>query len=160
MKIAIRTLRLAERHLHVDSQLLHLHRTKTLAQGNSTEHNLYPKGRSSLCCGEMLRCDVPLRGQNMKLPSLSFALSLLGFQQASTSSNDTASLQQRASLARERYRQEAIQLNGLAGRIHSDADALALVNKIAGVFADTLPPAWVTANIRHRLAPRPGPRTH
>lgn len=88
----------------------------------------------------------------MKLPSLLLTLSLLGLQQASTTSSDQTSVEQRASLAREHYRQEAIQLNELAVRIHSDADALAFVDKIAEVFADTLPPAWVTGGIRQRIA--------
>lgn len=88
----------------------------------------------------------------MKLPSLLLTLTLLGFQQAGTSSNDQASREQRASLARERYRQDAIQINDLAGHIHSDSDALALVDKIAEMFADQLPPNWVTAGIRQRVA--------
>lgn len=88
----------------------------------------------------------------MKLPAVLLTLALLGLQQASTSSTDQTSVEQRASLARERYRQDAIQLNDLSGSIHSDADALALVDKIAEVFADTLHAAWVTAGIRQRLA--------
>ena len=88
----------------------------------------------------------------MKLPAVLLTLTLLGLQQASTSSTDQTSVEQRASLARERYRQDAIQLNDLAGSIHSDAEALAFVDKIAEVFADTLPPTWVTAGIRQRIA--------
>jgi hypothetical protein len=88
----------------------------------------------------------------MKLPSVLLTLTLLGLQQADTAPNERASVEQRASLARERDRQAAIEINDLAGRIHSENDATALVDKIADLFADTLPQAWVTADIRHRLA--------
>jgi hypothetical protein len=88
----------------------------------------------------------------MKLPSVLFTLTLLAFQQASTSSTDQASQEQRASLSRERDRQAAIEINVLAGRIHSENDATALVDNIADCFADTLPPTWVTGDIRRRLA--------
>lgn len=52
----------------------------------------------------------------------------------------------------ERHRQLTVEMNDLAGRIHSDADANALVDKIAEIFTDALPPAWVTHGIRQRLA--------
>jgi hypothetical protein len=88
----------------------------------------------------------------MKLPSVILTLTLLGLQQATTSSSDQPSLEQRASLARERHRQAAIEINDLAGRIHSENDATAFVDKSADLFADTLPPAWLTGDIRRRLA--------
>ena len=68
------------------------------------------------------------------------ALAFLGLQQGTVTSNDQTSAEQRASLERERHRQTADQINELAGRIHSEADAVAFVDKIAEVFADTLPP--------------------
>ena len=52
----------------------------------------------------------------------------------------------------ERHRQLTLEINDLAGRIRSEADASALVDKIAEVFADTLPPSWMTRGIRQRLA--------
>lgn len=52
----------------------------------------------------------------------------------------------------ERDRQAAVEINDLAGRIHSEADAKALVDKIADVFADSLPPSWLTSGIRQRVA--------
>ena len=52
----------------------------------------------------------------------------------------------------ERDRQTAIEINDLAARIRSEADAGALVDKIAEVFADALPPSWMTRGIRERLA--------
>jgi hypothetical protein len=70
------------------------------------------------------------------------ALAFLGLQQGTVTSNDETSAQQRASLERERHRQAANQINDLAERIHSEADAVAFVDKIAEFFADTLPPIW------------------
>lgn len=52
----------------------------------------------------------------------------------------------------EHARQTATEINDLAGRNHSEADASALVDKIAALFADALPPAWATQGIRQRLA--------
>src|SRR5260370_11079197 len=80
------------------------------------------------------------------------ALTFLGLQQRTVTSNEQTSAEQRASLERERYRQAANQINGLAGRIHSEADAIAFVDKIAEFFADTLPPIWVTRSVRQQVA--------
>jgi hypothetical protein len=52
----------------------------------------------------------------------------------------------------ERSRQIAIEINDLAGRIRSEADAKALVDKIADVFAASLPPSWMTSDFRQRIA--------
>lgn len=52
----------------------------------------------------------------------------------------------------ERDRQTSVEINDLAGRIHSEADAKALVDKIAEMFADSLPPSWMTRGVRQRLA--------
>jgi hypothetical protein len=51
----------------------------------------------------------------------------------------------------ESHRQAAIQINDLAGRIHSEADASAYVSAIAVLFAKELPPAW-TPHDMHRIA--------
>ena len=72
--------------------------------------------------------------------------------QQSTPTPDEQATMQRAQLEHERHRQAAIQLNELAGRIHSEADALAFVEGIADIFADYLPPAWAGPSIRQRVA--------
>jgi len=77
---------------------------------------------------------------------------LHGFQQGSVTSSGQTSAEQRAILERERHRQAAIEINDLAGRIRSEAEALAFVDKLADFFTDTLPPAWVTRGIRQRVA--------
>lgn len=49
-------------------------------------------------------------------------------------------------------RQAAIRMNELAGRIHSEADARALADEIAKLFADSLPSEWVAERIRNKIA--------
>ncbi len=71
-------------------------------------------------------------------------------QQATTASPGDLPAELRARM--ERDRQLTLEINDLAGRIHSEADASALVDKIAEKFADTLPPSWMTRGIRQRLA--------
>lgn len=71
-------------------------------------------------------------------------------QQATATSSTQLSPELRARI--ERSRQTAIEINDLAARIHSEADARALVDKIADVFADSLPPSWMTSGIRQRIA--------
>src|SRR6266436_6548551 len=88
----------------------------------------------------------------MMVLRLVLALVFLGLQQGTVTSNDETSAQQRASLERERHRQAANQINDLAERIHSEADAVAFVDKIAEFFADTLPPIWVTRSVRQQIA--------
>lgn len=70
-------------------------------------------------------------------------------QQATSSSTDQVPAELRARM--ERHRELTMEINDLAGRIHSDADANALVDKIAEIFADILPPSWVTRDIRQRI---------
>jgi len=43
-------------------------------------------------------------------------------------------------------------MNELAENIKSEADARALVDAVAEMFADHLPPSWVTGGIRERIA--------
>src|SRR6267378_3159693 len=86
----------------------------------------------------------------MMVLRLVLALVFLGLQQGTVTSNGETSAQQRASLERER--QAANQINDLAERIHSEADAVAFVDKIAEFFADTLPPIWVTRSVRQQIA--------
>lgn len=71
-------------------------------------------------------------------------------QQATVTSAPQLSAEQRARI--ERSRQLTREINDLAGRIHSEADANALVDKIAEMFSDMLPPSWMTRGIRQRLA--------
>lgn len=51
----------------------------------------------------------------------------------------------------EAHREAAIQINDLAGRIRSEADARELTDAIATMFAEHLPPAWATQSIRNRV---------
>jgi hypothetical protein len=55
-------------------------------------------------------------------------------------------------LTYEQHKQAAIRINELAGRIHSEADAIAFVSEIAGLFAKELAPAWASSSIRQRVA--------
>lgn len=80
------------------------------------------------------------------------ALGLFALYQDNPVSNGQLSIQEQAKLERERHRQAAIQINELAGRIHSEGDAVAFVNKLADFLADTLPPDWVTRSVRQRVA--------
>jgi hypothetical protein len=54
--------------------------------------------------------------------------------------------------AYEAHRRAAIQMNDLAGHIHSLDDSSTLVDMIATMFADELPPEWVTQRMRTRIA--------
>ncbi len=47
---------------------------------------------------------------------------------------------------------DAVELNDLATSIHSPADARTFVDRIAGIFADSLPCAWTTRGFRDRIA--------
>jgi hypothetical protein len=69
----------------------------------------------------------------------------------SSSVESQTTVQQRAHDEYERHKQ-AIRINELAGRIHSEADASAFVSEIAGLFAKELPPAWASSSIRQRVA--------
>jgi len=71
-------------------------------------------------------------------------------QQGTVTSSNQLSPELRARIARDR--QLAIEINDLAGRIRSEADADTLVDKIAETFADILPPACITRGIRQRIA--------
>jgi hypothetical protein len=50
------------------------------------------------------------------------------------------------------YRVNAMHLNDLAGHVTSEADAVVYVNAVAKVFEDELPPSWLTASVRRRVA--------
>jgi len=57
--------------------------------------------------------------------------------------------------ARERYepvRQAAIQVNELAGNIHSESEASAFVDAVAERLVGQEHPSWTTLSIRHRVA--------
>ncbi len=83
---------------------------------------------------------------------LVFALAFSDPPQSSPTPDEQVTIRQRANLEYERHRQAAIQVNDLAGRIHSDADALAFVEGLADIFADLLPLAWAGPGIRQRVA--------
>ena len=50
------------------------------------------------------------------------------------------------------FREASIRLNDLAGQITSAADARKLVDGVAQIFSDELPPAFATAAVRERIA--------
>jgi hypothetical protein len=50
------------------------------------------------------------------------------------------------------HRQAAIHMNEIAGQIHSPDDVRKLVDMLADMFADELPPMWATGSIRERIA--------
>jgi hypothetical protein len=81
-------------------------------------------------------------------------LLLIGAAPQTTTRPDPASPQQLAE-ARAKYeptRQAAIHLNDLAGDIHSEADAQALVDAVAERLFGQEHLSWITASIRHRVA--------
>jgi hypothetical protein len=73
-------------------------------------------------------------------------------RQESPKAEELAAAKREASLRYERYREEAIRMNEMAARINSEADARAFVDAVADMFADSLPPSWVTGGIRERIA--------
>ncbi len=73
-------------------------------------------------------------------------------QQESSKTEEQVAAQRQASLLFERHRQAAIRMNELAAHINTEADARAFVDEVADMFADSLPPAWVTRGIRERIA--------
>src|SRR5260370_41887012 len=82
---------------------------------------------------------------------LVFAL-IFGYpRQESPRPEEQAVVRQQASLVYERHRQAAIRMNELAAHINSEADARALVDAVADMFADNLPSAWATRGIRGRI---------
>jgi hypothetical protein len=54
--------------------------------------------------------------------------------------------------AYEQHKQAAIRINGLALRVHTQADATAYVSEIATLFANELPPIWAQDDLRHRIS--------
>ncbi|MFL6437298.1 MAG: hypothetical protein ACJ71Q_06950 [Terriglobales bacterium] len=78
------------------------------------------------------------------------ALALL--YQAPAKPEQTERFRREAAEAAQKHHQEAVRLNDLAGNIRSESDAEALVDSIAKLFADQLPPPWATHGARHRLA--------
>jgi hypothetical protein len=50
------------------------------------------------------------------------------------------------------HREQSIQLNESAAHIDSEADSKRLVDQLAALFKDELPPAWATDSVRQRLA--------
>jgi hypothetical protein len=50
------------------------------------------------------------------------------------------------------HREQSIQINELAAHIDSEAASEKLVDQLAALFEDELPPAWATDSVRQRLA--------
>jgi|ERR1039458_2962537 hypothetical protein len=99
----------------------------------------------------LLFSPVPVMHPFMVAFGLVFAL-LFAAPQQDSSAESQASMPEQSNDVYERHKQAAIRINDLAGRIHSEADASALVSEIAGLFAKELPPAWASSSIRQRIA--------
>ncbi len=84
--------------------------------------------------------------------AMAFALVVVVALQKSNSTDSPTPVQHNAHEEYERYKQAAIRINDLAGRIHSDADAEIFVSYIAGLFAKELPPFWADGGTLHRIA--------
>jgi hypothetical protein len=50
------------------------------------------------------------------------------------------------------HREQSIELNKLAAHIDSEADSRKLVDQLAALLKDELPPAWATDSVRQRLS--------
>lgn len=61
-------------------------------------------------------------------------------------------MQQHAHEQHERHRQAAVRINDLAAQVQSEADASTIVEEIAAVFSDEMPPAWIASGIKQRVA--------
>lgn len=68
------------------------------------------------------------------------------------SAESQATMQQHAQDGYERHHEAAIRINDLAARIHSQADADAMISEIADLFDKELPPVWAMSIIRQRVA--------
>src|SRR5579884_562072 len=79
-------------------------------------------------------------------------LVLMWLLQAKPNATEMEKARSEAAALAEKHQQESIRLNDLAGHIKTESDADALVNSVAEMFADSLPPAWATRDLRHRLA--------
>jgi hypothetical protein len=79
-------------------------------------------------------------------------LALMWFLQAKPNATELEKARNDASVLAKKHQQDAIRLNDLAGRIKTESDADALVNSVAEMFADSLPPAWATRDLRQRIA--------
>lgn len=81
---------------------------------------------------------------------LAFALILASPPQASSAESEAT--MHEAQSAAERHQQAAIRINEAAAQIHSEADAKAVVDEVANLFAKELPPVWASGSIRGRIA--------
>src|SRR6202050_1205591 len=77
---------------------------------------------------------------------------LLLFAAASVPQLSDSDPLQKAADARENARQGAIQVNELAGHIHSEADARAFVDAVAERLTGNQLQSWITRGIRYRIA--------
>jgi hypothetical protein len=77
---------------------------------------------------------------------VAFALCVAAFGQGDSDPHTAAQH------AYEQHEQAAIQINDLAGRVHTDNDATAYVAEIATLFAKELPPVWTQVDLRRRIS--------
>lgn len=83
--------------------------------------------------------------------AIAFLLGLL-FWQTDGSTKDPDQVRHEAVEAAKYHHEEAVRLNDLAGHIRTESDADNLIDSIAKMFADELPPPWATREVRRRLA--------
>lgn len=50
------------------------------------------------------------------------------------------------------HRQRSVRMNELAAHVHSEADAASLIDQVAEMFKESLPPSWTTQAVKMRLA--------
>jgi hypothetical protein len=77
---------------------------------------------------------------------VAFALCVAAFGQGDSDPHPAAQH------AYEQHTQAAIQINDLAGRVHTDDDATAYVSEIATFFAEELPPVWTQVDLRKSVS--------
>ena len=85
------------------------------------------------------------------LYAISILISLFVWQ-VSEPGKDVDRLRSQAAEAAQKHREEAVRLNELASHIRTESDAENLIDSIATMFADELPPPWATRDLRLRLA--------
>lgn len=83
---------------------------------------------------------------------LAFVFLLVAQPPQDGSTDSATNLQQLAHEQHERHRQTAVRINDLAGRIHTEADASAVVAEIAALFSKEMPSAWLASAVNQRVA--------
>ena len=82
-------------------------------------------------------------------PFLAFALLMALPQTGQPSPEDAEGLRRQAAVLADKHRQDAIRINGLAGRIRTEQDARKLVDAVSQMFAKHV--RWVPRDVRRRV---------